>query len=207
MVLASRRFLDRPDLAFFEKLRPSVREGLTRKVYAVRFDHKRLSEDTLWGELKKSTRQLVKYVEAQGFSISRAAACSNDVDASAIVLLPETETLSEMEERVGPGVELASEVDRFVSKNWGRAELVWAAEDGRIHILQKREKTELWDLLVDVRPRVSFVGASREVASSIKRNGRVLHGDALRKEISKEKWFREGVEHVVADSIGTDRAR
>jgi tRNA nucleotidyltransferase (CCA-adding enzyme) len=207
MVLASRAFLDRPDLRFFKRVDPYVRKGLRRRLYAVRFDHRRLSEDTLWGELKKSTRQLVKHVEANGFTISKAAACSNDVDASAIVLLPETESLSEMEERVGPGVELASEVDRFITKNRRRAELVWAAEDGRIHILQKRGYTELSSLLADVRPKMSLIGASREVASSVKRNGRMLHGAALQRETSKERWFREGVEQVVKDSVGTDRAR
>ncbi len=201
MVLASRTFLDRPDLRFFKKVDPSVRYQLKRNLYAIRFDHKRLSEDTLWGELKKSTRQLVKYIEANGFTISRAAACSNDVDASAIILLPETETLSETEERVGPGVELASEVDRFIARNRRRSELVWAADDGRIHILQKREKTELSSLLYDIRSKIASIGASREVASSIRRNGRVLHGVALQKESSKELWFREGVEQVVSDTL------
>jgi tRNA nucleotidyltransferase (CCA-adding enzyme) len=207
MVLASRAFLDRPNLGFFKKVAPPIRNGLRNRLYAVRFDHRRLSEDTLWGELKKSTRRLVKYVEGQGYTISRAAACSNDLDASAIILLPETEALSEIEERVGPGVELASEVDRFIAKNHKRAELVWAAEDGRIHILQKRASTELSSLLADVRANILLIGASREVARSIKRNGRVLHGAALEKETSKEEWFREGVEQVVTDSFGTDIPR
>ena len=207
MVLASRAFLDRPELRFFRRVDPVVKKELTRSLYAVRFDHKQLSEDTLWGELKKSTRQLVKYVEGRGFTVSRATACSNDLDSSAIILLPETETLSEMEERVGPGVELAPEVDRFIAKNRKKAKLVWAAEDGRIHILQKRENTELSGLLAGLRFNISSLGASREVASSIRRNGRILHGAALQRETSKEGWFREGVERVVSNSVGTDRTR
>jgi tRNA nucleotidyltransferase (CCA-adding enzyme) len=207
MVLASRAFLDKPDLRFFRKVEPVVRKELVRKLYAVRFDHKQLSEDTLWGELKKSTRQLVKYVEGFGFTVARARACSNEVDASAIILLPETETLSEMEERTGPGVELASEVERFIAKNRRKAELVWAEEDGRIHILRKRENTELSSLLAEVKSRISVMGASREVARSIRKNGSVLHGATLVRKTSKEKWFKEGVEQIVEDSIGTDRAR
>jgi hypothetical protein len=84
---------------------------------------------------------------------------------------------------------------------------VWVAEDGKIHILQKRENTELSSLLGGVRSKFSLIGGSREVARSISRNGRVLHGADLQKETSKEGWFREGVEKIVSDSIGTHRSR
>jgi hypothetical protein len=106
---------------------------------------------------------------------------------------------------VGPGVEMAAEVEKFLSKNRGRSELVWAGDDGRVHILQKREHTELAGLLAEIcGPKIDGVGASRELAISIRKNGRVVSGKGIREEASKEGWLDEGVEAFVSDTIGTD---
>ncbi len=207
MTLASRAFLDRPDPRFFTHIDPLVRGEMRDRLYAVVFDHPKLSEDTLWGELKRSTRQVEKYIEGYGFTISRSVACSNSVDRSAIVLLPETERLSDLEERIGPGAELADEVSRFVAKNRKKAELIWVADDGRIHVMQKRETKDLAVLMSDLRGRISKVGASREVADAIRRNGTVLHGGKLREALRREEWLSKGVEQVISDTIGTDTPR
>jgi tRNA nucleotidyltransferase (CCA-adding enzyme) len=204
MVLASRAFLDEPELAYFKKVRRRTRRALSRRLYCVRFDHEALSEDTLWGELKKSTRQLVKHVEAQGFVIARSAAISNDTDKSAILLLPELDRLPEVVERLGPSVFLAEEVKRFVLKNRDKAELAWAAEDGRLHVLQKRRYRELGKLLDELRGgEIEKIGVSRDVMVSIRKNGRVLQGEAIVKERARESWFAEGVDSIIEDTIGT----
>jgi tRNA nucleotidyltransferase (CCA-adding enzyme) len=205
MVLASRAFLAEPRLAYFTGVTRKTRRGLAPRLYAIRFDHGSISEDTLWGELKRSTKQLVRYVEERGFKIIRASAASNNSDRSAIILLPETDHLSDLEERVGPEVERSAEVERFITKNRERAELVWAGEDGRVHLLQIRDQTDLGKLLAGVHARgMESVGASREVATAIRKSGRVLAGRALLVEASKERWISEGIGEIVADSIGTD---
>jgi tRNA nucleotidyltransferase (CCA-adding enzyme) len=205
MMLASRGFLERPELAYFTGFKRDIRRSLVGRLYIIRFDHKPLSEDTLWGELKKSTKQLVRYIEERGFAVIRASAASNNLDKSAIILLPESVHLSDLEERVGPGVEMSAEVRNFIAKNRARSELIWAGDDGRVHILQRREHTDLRDLLEEIRRSgIDGVGASREVAVSIRKNGRVLAGKAIRQEMSKEGWLAEGVEESVTDTIGTD---
>jgi tRNA nucleotidyltransferase (CCA-adding enzyme) len=213
MMLASRSFLERPGLTYFTGLRRGggsgrerrTRRALVERLYVLRFEHRKLSEDTLWGELKKSTKQLVRHIEEQGFEIIRASAVSDNSDRSAIVLLPETDRLPVLEERVGPGVEMSEEVKRFLSKNRDRSELVWAGEDGRVHILQKREHTELGGLLAEIcGPAVDGVGVPREIASSIRRSGRVVSGRRVGEEASKEEWLERGIEALVTDTIGTD---
>jgi tRNA nucleotidyltransferase (CCA-adding enzyme) len=205
MILASRAFLDAPALAYFKNVGRKARKGLGRRLYCVRFDHASLSEDTLWGELKKSTRQLVKHVEGQGFVIARSAAISNNADKSAILLLPEFDELPEIVERSGPGVDLADEVKRFVLKNRDKAELIWASEDGRVHVLQERRFTKLGKLLEGLcGSEIEGIGASRDVALSIKRTGRVLTGAAIAAERARESWFGEGVDSIITDTIGTD---
>jgi len=205
MILASRAFLDAPELAYFKKVERKTRKRLIRRLYCIRFDHAPLSEDTLWGELKKSTRQLVKHVEDQGFIIARSAAISNDTDKSAILLLPEFDELPEIVERSGPSVDLADEVKRFVLKNRDKAELIWASEDGKVHVLQERKFTGLGKLLEELCGReIEGIGASRDVALSIKRTGRVLTGAAIGAERARESWFGEGVDSIITDTIGTD---
>jgi tRNA nucleotidyltransferase (CCA-adding enzyme) len=209
MVLASRSFLERPELAYFTGFRRNrerkTRRALVERLYVLRFEHRKLSEDTLWGELKKSTKQLVRHIEEQGFEIIRASAVSDNSDRSAIVLLPETDRLPVLEERVGPGVEMSTEVKRFLSKNRDRSELVWAGEDGRVHILQKREHTELGGLLAEIcGPAVDGVGVPRDIASSIRRSGRIVSGKGVGDEASREEWLERGIEALVTDTIGTD---
>jgi tRNA nucleotidyltransferase (CCA-adding enzyme) len=206
MVLASRGFIDAPELAYFKKIRQRVRKSLIGRLYCVRFEHIPLSEDTLWGELKKSTRQLVRFIESQGFVVIRAAAISNDVDKSAIVLLPMFEELPEISERVGPSVYLAEEVKKFVEKNRDKAELIWVTDDARVRMLQKRRFMKLERLLDQIcRQDIEKVGASRDIVLSIKRTGRVLSGHALLREHAKESWFAEGIDQIVSDSIGTNQ--
>jgi tRNA nucleotidyltransferase (CCA-adding enzyme) len=209
MMLASRSFLERPEIAYFKGLRKDggrkTRRALVERLYVLRFEHRKLSEDTLWGELKKSTKQLVRHIEEKGFEIIRASAASDNSGRSAIVLLPGTDRLPVLEERVGPGVEMGAEVKKFLSKNRGRSELVWAGEDGRVHILQKREHTELGGLLAEVcGPGVDGVGVPREIASSIRRNGRIVSGKGVSEEASQEGWLERGIEALVTDTIGTD---
>jgi len=100
---------------------------------------------------------------------------------------------------------MSAEVKKFLSKNKDRSELVWAGDDGRVHILQRREHTELGELLAQVcRSEIDGVGASRELAIAIRRNGRIVSGKGVRDEASKESWLDEGVEAFISDTIGTD---
>jgi len=205
MVLASRALLEKPLADYFTGIPRNVRKGLTGRLFVIRFDHAPLSEDTLWGELKRTTRQIVRYIEARGFDVFRASAASNNSDKSAIIVFPVVVRLPELEERVGPAVEMAAEVRNFIAKNRRSSELTWAGDDGRVHILQRRAKTELAGLLRGVlRSEIESLGASREMGASIHKNGRVVTGRELRREMSKEGWLREGVDEILADTIGTD---
>ena len=208
MVLASRAFLKSPDSAYFKGIKTQVRRQLIGRLYCIVFEHPPLSEDTLWGELKRSTRQFVKQVEAEGFKVVRAAPASNNDTRSAIILLPESDELPETVQRAGPSVHLAEEVKKFLAKNRNKVELVWVAEDARLHVLQRRQFTELRDLLESLcDERIRHMGVSRDVAASIERTGRVLSGAEVGREGSSERWFREGVESIVSDSFGTHRGK
>jgi tRNA nucleotidyltransferase (CCA-adding enzyme) len=203
MALASRAFLESPSLDFFKKVRGKPRPRLQKRAYVIAFEHEELSEDTLWGELKRSARQIAKHVREEGFALARVEAASDNLRSSGIILLPVTEDLPDLEERVGPAVELLEGAKSFVAKNRGSAKLIWVGEDGRLRLLAERRFTSLRDFLDEIlESRVDEIGVSKEVARALKKNGKVLQGEKLRREAGRKAWLREGLARALSDSVG-----
>jgi tRNA nucleotidyltransferase (CCA-adding enzyme) len=203
MVLASRAFLANPSPEFFKKVRGKARQHLQRRAYVIAFEHDKLSEDTLWGELKRSARQIAKHVREEGFAIARVEAASDNMRKSAIILLPVTDSLSDLEDRIGPGVELLEGAKNFAAKNRDSAQLIWVGEDGRLRLLAERRFTSLRKLLDEIlESRVDKIGVSKEVARALKKNGKVLQGEKLRREAGRSAWLREGLARTLSDPVG-----
>jgi len=204
MVLAAREFLRRPALAYFARMSGMAHRSLEEDVVAALFSHKVLSEDTLWGELRKTLKHVVRHLEVQGFRIARAMAASDNASRSAILLIPEFAELPEVEQRVGPTVDRRKDVEAFVSTNSKQSRLVWVDDDARVRLLRPRRYTRLPVLLEDViRGRVGQIGASKEIEAGMKKTGVVLQGRALARKASSSKWLRDGIREITSDAIGT----
>ncbi len=202
MVLASRAFLERPSIAYFKGVTGKARPRLQRTVYALSFEHEEMSEDTLWGELKRSARQVAKHVREEGFAVARVEAASDNKRESAILLLPLADSLPALQERVGPWAELSNAAISFTAKNQRAAELIWVGDDGRLRLLAARRLTSLSKLLDEIlESRVEKIGVSKGVARGLK-SGRVLHGGTLRREASRKAWLKEGLERITSDPVG-----
>jgi len=204
MVLASREFLRRPSLAYFGEMKGKVHTSMDESVYAILFTHEGMSEDTLWGELRKTLRHVVRHLEVQGFDIARAMAASDNISKSAILLIPEFTELPAVEQRVGPTVDRRKDVESFISTNSKRSRLVWVDDDARVRLLRPRRYTRLHPLLVDViRGRAGPIGASKEIEDGMKKSGVVLRGRALTRAASSSEWVRDGIREITSDAIGT----
>jgi len=207
MVMACREFLRRPGLAYFARMSGKARRSLEGEVFAVLFSHKALSEDTLWGELRRTLRHVVRHLEVQGFRTARAMAASDNVSKSAILLIPEFAWLPRFEQRLGPTVDRRKDVKAFISMNSREARLVWVDDDARVRLLRPRTYTQLPDLLLDViRGRVGPIGASREIEVGMKKSGVVLHGRALASAANSSEWLRVGIREITSDVIGSSKA-
>jgi len=204
MVLASREFLKRPRLPFFRKMTGRTNRALRDRVYAVSFTHTKLSEDTLWGELRRTTKHVVRHLEVQGFTIARSMAASDNTRRSAILLIPEYTELPVMEQRVGPTVDRRKDVNAFLSSNSRDSQLVWIDGDARIRILRPRRQTRVVELLKDVaRGKGEPIGASRELEAGMKKTAKVLQGASLAKAAMGAKWLRDGITEITSDALGT----
>lgn len=204
MILASRVFLKKPGLGYFTHMTGKGRPAVADEVLAVVFTHAPLSEDTLWGELRRTMKHTVRHVEMLGFKIARVMAASNNKDSSAFLFVPEFPSLPRFEQRVGPTVDLRKETESFLSVNARKARLVWVDDDARVRILQERERTKLTDALGEVaKGRAGPIGASEEVARGMKKTGKVLWGSGLKRATKSQEWLRRGVREIVSDALGT----
>ncbi|MDE1857529.1 MAG: hypothetical protein KGI26_00475, partial [Thaumarchaeota archaeon] len=204
MVLASREFLSTPSLAYFHRMSGKERPSVRRDVLAVVFSHKELSEDTLWGELRRTTRHIVRNLELRGFVIARSIAASDNRTSSAILLIPESTTLPSKEQRVGPTVDRRKDLDSFLAANSKGSKLVWVDDDARVRILVPRRYVELSRTISDlVKGRAGPVGASKELEAGMKKGARVLSGSSLVRAASSAGWLKDGIREITTDAIGT----
>jgi tRNA nucleotidyltransferase (CCA-adding enzyme) len=203
MILACREFLSHPATAFFHKMsgksRPSVRKG----VVAITLSHRALSEDTLWGELRRTTKRIATHAEAYGFAIARSMAASNNRDRSAILLIPEFAELPATEQRVGPTVDRQNDVHAFIKSNAKEGKLVWVDDDARVRILRPRKYVRLSALLADMaKGRAGPTGISKELEVGLEKSGRVLQGAPLARAAASAKWLEDGIREITSDAIG-----
>ena len=203
MVLASREFLRRPGLAFFRRMSGQARPGLREEVYAVLFSHQKISEDTLWGELRKTTRHIVRHLETQGFKVARSMAASDNLAKSAILLIPEFTELPAMEQRVGPTVDRRKDVGAFITANSKVSRLVWVDEEARVRLLRPRKHRSLDDFLKRVvTGKEGPIGVSRELEAGMKKNAVVISGASLRRKAESARWLQDGIREITTDAVG-----
>jgi len=204
MVLAAREFLRRPSEAYFGEMRGSEHSGLRSNIVAVVFSHQTLSEDTLWGELRKATKHLVRHLEVNGFRIARCLASSDNRRESAILMIPEYGDLPELEQRLGPTVDRRKDLEAFISSNAKKARLVWVDDDARARVLLPRNYTRLEDILKDVLAgRAGSIGLPAELSRGMKRTGTVLMAARLDRKARTARWLGDGIREISSDSFGS----
>ncbi|MDG6985401.1 MAG: nucleotidyltransferase domain-containing protein [Nitrososphaerota archaeon] len=204
MVFACRGFLSDPALASFQKMTGKTRVALMGDVIAVVFSHVTLSEDTLWGELRRTTKHVVRNLELRGFVIARSMAASDNRGKSAILMIPEFDSLPALEQRIGPTVDRKKDLESFLSSNAKVSRLVWVDDDARARMLVPREHTELAAAISDlVGGRAGSVGASRELEAGMKKSARVLSGKPLKRAAAASRWLQDGIREISTDAFGT----
>jgi tRNA nucleotidyltransferase (CCA-adding enzyme) len=204
MVLASRAFLRSPSQAYFVSATGSPRPSMKQSVVALVFSHRRLSEDTLWGELRRTMKHIVRHLEVNGFRIARSMAASNNLDRSAILFIPEITELPELEQRVGPTVDRRKDVEAFLNSGRRVSKLTWVDEEARVRFLRPRRYRKMSGLLLDLsKGKAGPVGASRELEKAMRKSAVVLGGKRLEAVARSSPWLLEGLQEITTDALGT----
>jgi tRNA nucleotidyltransferase (CCA-adding enzyme) len=180
-VAASRCFLKRPDLSFFEPppTKPISTDLLSQKLQrrgtcliCVKFGKVNAVPDVLWGQLYKSLRALENLLSQHEFEVLRSAAWSDEVANNIFLLEVRSRFLPPVKLHKGPPVSLG-DVDAFLRKHLGGAHVFsgpWV-EKGRWFIEVERRYTDAVKLLYDkLRKGGREIGIASLIADSIKRS-------------------------------------
>ena len=203
MILASRAFLSKPSIQYFTSVRRKVRNKMKERLYCLLFKHKVISEDILWGELKRTSRKIVARLAEIGFTIVRFDQC-NRKGQSAILMLPLNEVVPRLEIKVGPPVAMRENCEKFLKENEQDSELIFVNREGRIVALKKKKHYKLKEALDYIASdKAETVGISKDLREGILRNRKVLSGRELLNYARKLPWVRECIRRVVSDTVGT----
>lgn len=203
LILASRAFLSKPSIDFFLSVRGKKRHGLKKMLYCILFTHKEMSEDILWGELKRTARKISSKLCDGGFSIARFDQCT-DGRKSAIILLALNYSIPEIEVKLGPPVVMKENSERFLTENRYNSKLIFVNREGRLVSLRKRQYSTLKAAIKYLlKEAPGSVGISRDLMEGLVGKSRILAGMELLKVARKEKWLSECVDRIVSDTVGT----
>jgi CCA-adding enzyme len=169
-------------------------------VLVVTFRHKKELEDTIWGELGRSSLALVKHLKEEGFEIINYA-FSSDLDNSAIAMLMPGDMHMDLTQKTGPEVFRASETDRFLFND---RNISWFFLDNfrSLRIEQRRLKNINDAIAYFMEKPVERVGFSRGIASDASKSWKIMHGKTIAE--CKDMVVKDAVRRVFGYSPKMD---
>jgi len=148
---AARSFLSRPSLEYFfppelniDEYKRKISEILASRkthVLGIVIDIPKIPPDTLWGEIKRVLKNLVRVLKSMGFSVIDYSAWSNEIDKAIILLETIEDKLPEYELHIGPPITNLEHSKRFKDKYVRKEEVIgpWMGDDGRWRVLRPRK--------------------------------------------------------------------
>ncbi len=167
-ILASRNFLARPSLEYFNynsesRLDPSP---YAKNILVAEFSYRKRSDDIIWGQLKSSMNAIVKQLSINNFNVIRARCYINN-DKAYIALLLDSLNIPSISVKIGPSVFDVSNANRFIAKNKGS--LLWLDNKGRINALTYRKFSNAKDLLAYIlKEGLPYSGISKGIMEDLK---------------------------------------
>lgn len=191
-IVAATEFLKKPSRDFFfpKEIKPKSKEELEEiissretKFIALTIKHKKLNENTLYSQLKKTTNSIVDEIEKQEFKVFKSSYWTNEKDMSVILLEMEVWNLPEVKHHKGPPVDIDPvNQEKFVEKYKKDKPYI---KDGRWVVDTKREITETKNLLKKIVEAREGFGKNLREAEKIG-----ILEDKKMLEIENEDWRR-----------------
>jgi len=151
--------------------------GMIDNVLVIKFRHKKEPEDTIWGELGRSSLALAKHLKKEGFEVINYT-FSSDLENSAIALLIPGEVQLDLTYKTGPEVFRESETDRFLSS---KRNISWLFLDNfRTLRIEERNLKNIKDAIeYFMKEPVKTIGFSKGIAEEASKSWRILRGKSL----------------------------
>jgi tRNA nucleotidyltransferase (CCA-adding enzyme) len=179
LIQSSRKFLSNPGNNYFrEELVSQSNNDLNDLLYpfilVIEFRYSDRPSDVIWGQLKKMTRSICKFVESYGFRMLKYHCNVHEKEKVCdIALLFESLTISKLSFKIGPEIFRLHDVEKFIEIN-GSSPLKWLDSDSRTRCLLFREFTNAKDYLEFVLTnKPDLIGIPRGLKSDFNRSFKI----------------------------------
>jgi tRNA nucleotidyltransferase (CCA-adding enzyme) len=155
LVLAARRFLEKPSLEFFKEGNKkgyynyyphqggsNKKQLLLPNVLVVEFSHKTKSPDIIWGQLKRTTNSIAKQLELAHFEVLRTSCITDEKHSAALAFLLESITLPPYTKKRGPEVFRRDDTTAFLSNTKSKPLATWVDKEMKVTMLVARKATD-----------------------------------------------------------------
>jgi len=174
-ILASRLFLEKPDIRFFYPETPEVYsvDELLRIMGSrgsafifIKTGPIRAVPDILWGQLFRSQRSLINLIEQFDFEVIRSDIWSDEKSVNIFLFEVSSRFLPAVERHVGPPIEKINDCRRFLEKHLASENVLSGpmVNGDRLIVERRRRYTDVTSLL---RDKLSNGGRSIGVASLV----------------------------------------
>ena len=196
-VAASRDFLRQPTLRFFYPPEVSVDASLLLEeiggqgsdlLFVVVEDDEVEVPDVLWGQLNRTERAVISFLDKAGFDVFRSASWSDESTRHVLVIELASTVIPGVMMRRGPPVALTDDGGRFVDAHLGAEDTVsgpWIAGDHWWVAKQRPESDARRLLAAMLEAGGTGVGVSKGLREKMMHGGRVLLNVEVRDYIER----------------------
>lgn len=201
-IQASRRFLLNPSINYFERSKylpsDSIKDFLSSFILVVEFKYSTRPADIIWGQLKKMTKSLSKFIESYGFKILKNYCHASEKNSYCVIaLLMESVTISKLSSRMGPEIFRASDVEKFIESNYA-SPLKWIDMESRTRCLLFREFTNVKDYLeFTLRTKPDLIGIPKGLRSDFFKTVKLY-------TLDQNPSSEEHIKKTVSELLSTD---
>ncbi|MEM0118083.1 MAG: CCA tRNA nucleotidyltransferase [Conexivisphaerales archaeon] len=179
---------------------PNDLSDLLENVFVLYFTHRKENEDTIWGELARSSQAIVRHLTQEGFEVLNHT-YSSDLHSSAICLLLAGERIARLRSRTGPEVYRDKETDTFLKSS---KTLTWFfSDDFRSRRIERSSFPDILHLIEFYMERpIERIGFSKGIAEGAKKSWKMMNGKEAM--LTSDEVVKDAVRRVFGYSPAID---
>jgi tRNA nucleotidyltransferase (CCA-adding enzyme) len=203
LIQSSRKFLSNPGNNYFREEPVShsnndLKDLLSSFILVIEFKYSDRPSDVIWGQLKKMTKSICKFVESYGFRVLKYHGRVHEKEKFCVIaLLYESLTISKLSVKIGPEIFRIHDLEKFLEINAG-SPLKWLDDNFRTRSLLFREFTHAKDYLDFVfTNKPDLIGIPRGLKSDFIRSFKIY-------TLGQYPSLDEHIKNTVSELLYTD---
>jgi len=196
MILAARRFIERPSIKFFKSVHARKEMKFVDNLIVMKFNYKHRSPDIIWGQLKSSVKAIAKQLSINGFKVIRYTSSTDENGGAAFAFMLETITVPKMIVRQGPKVFERDHTEKFLDKNLRKSKMIWVGDDTRVFaLLDSRFDNAISFLKFLLSKNINASGIAPGLMSDLRKGFQIYSGKRVKSV--KDAFVKEAVSELV----------